>query len=65
MNRLLQWKFPAGGKNDEKRCLFVKPKLLGFFKGGRRDFESCVAEAMADLLKTEQVVEEDQPWKVE
>ncbi len=40
-------------------------KHLGFFKGGRRDFESCVSEAMADLLKYEQVAEDDQPWKVE
>ncbi len=43
----------------------LKPKLLGFFKGGRRDFESCVADAMADLLKTERAAEADQPWKVE
>lgn len=43
----------------------LKPKLLGFYKGGRRDFESCVAEAMAELLKTEQINEDDQPWKVE
>ncbi len=32
-------------------------KLPGFFKGGRQDFESCVAKAMTDLLKTEQVAE--------
>ena len=40
-------------------------KFAGFFERSRRDFEFCVAEAIADLLKTEQVAEDDQPWKVE
>jgi len=34
-------------------------KNLGVLKGGFQDFESCVVEAMADLLKTEQQVTED------
>ena len=35
----------------------IATKRIGFFKGGHRDFESRVAEAMADLLKTKQVAE--------
>ncbi len=40
-------------------------KNLGVSKGDWRDFESYMADTMADLLKIEQVAEDDQPWKVE
>lgn len=42
----------------------LKPRLLGFFKGGRCEFVQYVQEAMHDLLK-ENNPEEEQPWKVE
>ena len=43
----------------------LKPHMIGFFKGGRSDFEKCVAEAVSELLRDEHIAEEDQPWKVE
>ena len=42
----------------------LKPRLLGFFKGGRREFEQYVQGALGDLLKKSDS-EEEQPWKVE
>lgn len=42
----------------------VKPRLLGFFKGGRREFEQYVQGALGELLKKNDS-EEEQPWKVE
>ena len=43
----------------------LKPFLLGFFKGGRREFEKYVQDALSDLLKKSGSAEEEQPWKVE
>lgn len=43
----------------------LKPRMIGFFKGGRPDFEKCIAEAMSELLREERESGEDQPWKVE
>ncbi len=43
----------------------LKPQLLGFFKYGRKDFESCVIKAMTHLLEHEDIAKDDQPWKVE
>jgi len=40
-------------------------RLLGYFKGGRKDFEKYVAEALGDLLNNDSSAEEEQPWKVE
>jgi hypothetical protein len=40
-----------------------KPRLLGFFKGGRREFEQYVQGALGKLLKKNDS-EEEQPWKV-
>ena len=42
----------------------LKPRLLGFFKGGRREFEQYVQGALGELLKKNDS-EEEQPWKVE
>ena len=42
----------------------LKPRLLGFFKGGRREFEQYVQDALGELLKKNDS-EEEQPWKVE
>ncbi|MEA1052948.1 hypothetical protein U5801_24520 [Lamprobacter modestohalophilus] len=42
----------------------LKPRLLGFFKGGRREFEEYVQGALGELLKKNDS-EEEQPWKVE
>ncbi|AKB08529.1 TPA: hypothetical protein ACMDV4_001028 [Vibrio cholerae] len=42
----------------------LKPRLLGFFKGGRREFEQYVQGALCELLKKNDS-EEEQPWKVE
>lgn len=42
----------------------LKPRLLGFFKGGRREFEQYVQAALGELLKKIDS-EEEQPWKVE
>ena len=42
----------------------LKPLLLGFFKGGRREFEHYVQGALDELLKKNNS-EEEQPWKVE
>ncbi|HFT0375063.1 TPA: hypothetical protein ACH1TY_001255 [Enterobacter mori] len=42
----------------------LKPRLLGFFKGGRREFEQYVQGALGDLLQKNDS-EEEQPWKVE
>jgi hypothetical protein len=42
----------------------LKPRLLGFFKGGRREFEQYVQGALGELLKKNDL-EEEQPWKVE
>ena len=42
----------------------LKPRLLGFFKGGRREFEQYVQGALGELLKKNNS-EEEQPWKVE
>lgn len=43
----------------------LKPHLLGFFKGGRREFEQYVQGALGELLKKTDSAEEEQPWKVE
>lgn len=42
----------------------LKPHLLGFFKGGRREFEQYVQDALGELLKKNDS-ENEQPWKVE
>lgn len=42
----------------------LKPRLLGFFKGGRREFEQYVQGALGDLLNKSDS-EEELPWKVE
>lgn len=42
----------------------LKPRLLGFFKGGRREFEEYMQGALGELLKKNDS-EEEQPWKVE
>ncbi len=42
----------------------LKPRLLGFFKGRRREFEQHMQGALGDLLKKNDSKEE-QPWKVE
>lgn len=42
----------------------LKPRLLGFFKGGRCEFEQYVQGALGELLKKNNS-EEEQPWKVE
>ncbi|MGB4098947.1 MAG: hypothetical protein WBM02_06020 [bacterium] len=42
----------------------LKPRLLGFFKGGRREFEQHVHGALGELLKKNDS-EEEQSWKVE
>ena len=40
-------------------------RLRGYLKGGRKDFEKYVAEALGDLLNNDSSAEEEQPWKVE
>jgi hypothetical protein len=42
----------------------LKPRLLGFFKGGRCEFEQYVQNALGELLVNNDSNEE-QPWKVE
>ena len=42
----------------------LKPRLLGFFKGGRREFEQYIQGALGELLQRNDS-EEEQPWKVE
>lgn len=42
----------------------LKPRLLGFFKGGRREFEQVAQGALGELLKKNDS-EKKQPWKVE
>lgn len=43
----------------------LKPRMLGFFKGGRREFEQYVQGALGEILKKSDSTEEEQPWKVE
>jgi hypothetical protein len=43
----------------------LKTLLLGFFKGGRREFEQYVRGTLGELLKKSDSAEEEQPWKVE
>jgi hypothetical protein len=43
----------------------LKPRLPGFFKGGRKDFEKCIEDALGQLLTVYGVEEEGKPWKVE
>ena len=43
----------------------LKPRLLGFFKGGRREFEQYVQGELGELLKKSDSTEEEHPWKVE
>lgn len=42
----------------------LKPLLLGFFKGGRYEFEQYVQGALGELLK-KNGLKEEHPWKVE
>jgi hypothetical protein len=42
----------------------LKPHLLGFFKGGRDEFEQYVRSALGELL-TKTNSQEERPWKVE
>ena len=50
--------------NVDELLTALKPKLLGFFKGGRKEFEKFVEEALSELLEKKDEAEE-QPWKVE
>jgi hypothetical protein len=43
----------------------LKPRLVGYFKGGRRDFEQFVVDAMGEMLSKDEGSEDNQPWKVE
>ncbi|MCY9666475.1 DUF2570 domain-containing protein [Paenibacillus alginolyticus] len=43
----------------------LKPRLVGFFKGGRCEFEQYIQDNLAKLLKKINSTEEDKPWKVE
>lgn len=42
----------------------LKPQLIGFFKGGKSEFEQCVQDALEKLLEKNDSAEE-QAWKVE
>ena len=50
--------------NIDKLLDQLKPRLLGFFKGGRREFEQYVQASLGELLKKSDS-EEKLPWKVE
>lgn len=43
----------------------LKPRLIGFYKGGRRDFEQYVINTLDGMLRESDATEEEQPWKVE